>query len=598
MEARNRKLTDWFDYLQRGEIKLPRFQRYEAWDTKRIRSLLDVMISNLPLGITLILEVGDEEKFISRYLETAPETGNRVREHLLDGQQRLTAFWRAMHNNYDSDTYYVYIKEFDHYEKDEPRENMTIYSRGRYYKKNNERYPLWCDDPAFCLNRGMIPTHLLRPKDIQKEIDNWIEQATKPLEPQESGKDELRAFYDFQKRVSDHIKDLRAIIANYNLPYLALPLSTDKAVALEVFINMNTNSKPLSPYDVIVAEVESAVGKSLHDLEDVLDSNYPHVSRYGELSDLVLTVSSLLQGYLPNQRGAWDMNKVKIVDNWPALERGLDYMATFLKNEGIYDEQRLPTNAVLAVIAALYANIPEAGDKRGRDELLLKRYLWYAFFTDRYENSAATNAFSDFNALKSVIKGEQKSDGTKYEIADVPIFAKHSFVTVDELLSVEWPKRATIRGRAILAAASRLGALDFATGQRLDTGNIENRQYHHIFPDALLKEADVNSYLALNCALITDKTNFAIGRKDPLEYLKDRYKWTSQGIVNERLHSHLIPVQELANGGYEELSKPNKNEKIKNDFELFLRKRAELVLKAVNLLVEGHQLSARDIFEQ
>lgn len=101
MEARNRKLCDWHGKIQRGETKLLRFQRFEAWDRDRICSLVEIVIKNLPLGITLILEVGDEEKFISRHLATAPETNGRVHEHLLDGQQRLTALWRVFRNNYE-----------------------------------------------------------------------------------------------------------------------------------------------------------------------------------------------------------------------------------------------------------------------------------------------------------------------------------------------------------------------------------------------------------------------------------------------------------------------------------------------------------------
>ena len=101
MQASNRILNDWYSNVRLGEIKLPRFQRFEAWDRQRIASLMQTVIHNLPLGITLVLNVGDEEKFISRYLETAPETGGRVHEHLLDGQQRLTAMWRVLHNNYD-----------------------------------------------------------------------------------------------------------------------------------------------------------------------------------------------------------------------------------------------------------------------------------------------------------------------------------------------------------------------------------------------------------------------------------------------------------------------------------------------------------------
>lgn len=595
MEARNRKLTDWHGKILHGEIKLPRFQRFEAWDRARICSLIETVIRNLPLGITLILEVGDKEKFVSRFLETSPEGDGRVHEHLLDGQQRLTALWRAFHNNYEWETYFIYLKEFDQYDNDEDREDMSAYWRGRYTKKNSERYPIWCDDPEQCLRRGMIPTHLLRPEDMQAELDIWIERATRPMEP-EAGKEELKKFYEFQKRVSDRIKDLRSIVANYNLPYLSLPTQTDKSVALNVFINMNTNSKPLSTYDIIVAEVEDIMGQSLHDLGSGLSERHPEVVRYAQLSDLILTTSALLQGQLPNQRGAWEMDKKRMIQHWSAMERGLDRMAAFLKDEGIHDEQRLPTNAVLAVIAALYADIPDAGDKRGRDELLLKKYLWHAFFTDRYENSAATHAFSDFNALKSIIRGDHKPEQIPFEIGDVPIFAEHPLVEPEELMTVEWPKRATIRGRGILVAAYRLGGLDFSTGERLDVTNIEHRHYHHIFPDALLKEADINSNLALNCALITDTTNISIGRKDPLEYLKDRYKWTSESIVRERLQSHLIPIEELANGGYEKLSKDQKLEKLKRDFDAFIRKRAELVSKAVKYLAEGRQLSAAEIY--
>ena len=63
MEARNRKIEDWYGKIQRGEIKLPRFQRWEAWDWKRIGSLMNTISQNFPLGITLVLEVGEKEQF-------------------------------------------------------------------------------------------------------------------------------------------------------------------------------------------------------------------------------------------------------------------------------------------------------------------------------------------------------------------------------------------------------------------------------------------------------------------------------------------------------------------------------------------------------
>lgn len=597
MEARNRKLEDWYGKIQRGEIKLPRFQRHEAWDWKRISSLMDTVSHNLPLGITLVLEVGEKEQFISRHLSTAPESDNRVFEHLLDGQQRLTALWRVLHNNYEWNTYFVYVPDFDDYGEKESDEQF-VFCRSRYLRNNGHLYPLWCDIPEECLKRGMIPTHLLKSEDIQQEIDEWIKNATDCRKPQNT--DELEQFFNWKKIISDKIIDLRSIIKNYNLPYLSLPSSTEKDVALDVFINMNTNSKPLSAYDIIVAEVESVKGKSLHDLQNELDEKYPDVKYYFDLSYLILNTSALLQEKLPNKKGLWDMDKSVMVDNWNEMENGLDEMASFLLNEGIIDHDRLPTNAVLAVIAALFPYISDKGDERGMHELLLKKYLWSAFFTDRYENAAASHAYYDYINLKRIITNAFNENGRPYVEADVPVFNRqlHPVSDADELLTAGWPKRETIRGKAVLAVSCRLGSYDFATGHRIDRTNIDKMHYHHIYPDALLKEAEIESFRALNCSLIADDTNLNIGRKDPLQYLKERYKWVSEEIVNERLNSHLIPITELANGGYENCSSEfEKIEKIKNDFDNFMRKRATLMAKAAEELTQGKNISSVEILK-
>lgn len=115
-KAQDRTLGVWFQSIQQGQVKLPRFQRFEAWDRNRVTGFLNTIINNLPVGVTLALEVGDQEKFESRYISTAePAVEGRVNQHLLDGQQRLTAFWRSMHNNYKWETYFVYLPQFDRY---------------------------------------------------------------------------------------------------------------------------------------------------------------------------------------------------------------------------------------------------------------------------------------------------------------------------------------------------------------------------------------------------------------------------------------------------------------------------------------------------
>lgn len=589
-KAQDRTLGVWFQNIQQGMVKLPRFQRFEAWDRGRIASFLNTIINNLPVGVTLALEVAGPEKFESRYIATSdPETLGTVTQHLLDGQQRLTAFWRSMHNNYDWETFFVYLPQFDRGEGKSGAE-VEIRCIPRWVNKHHLRMPRWAEEPAQCFKRGLLPVSLLRPGDISTEIDLWLNEATKPLEPADNDPDALAKYKTYtatRDKIKAEITTLRERVTHFNLPYLSLPADTSKDVALQVFINMNTNSKPLSLYDIIVAEVESVAEKSLHALEASLTDKCPTAGRYGNVSDLILSTSALLQEKLPNTRGMIEMDKKQLLENWPKLERGLERMASFLDGQRVFDETRLPTNAVLAVIAAAYELIPDHGDFLAKAEKLLRRYLWSAFFTDRYENTAASRAFADFKAIKALLKNPSFTDD---ELVTVPVLNRSEFplADVDSLMAAGWPKAVGIEARAILAVTTYLGAIDFADHKTATYESIQKREYHHVFPDALLSEAGIPSYLALNCALITWKTNRMIGRKDPLEYLQERVQWADEAVVRERLKSHLISFDQLSKAHYANLDQTTLKQRLADDFTEFLQSRAKLVVSALNELANGN----------
>lgn len=598
--AQDRPLGVWFEKIRRGEIKLPRFQRYEAWDRQRITSLLNTIIGNLPIGVTLVLQIGDEEKFISRYIKTSePSAKEAVQEHLLDGQQRLTAFWRSMHNNYEFDVYFVYLPEYDEY-CDVPGEDVEVWCVRRWIAKNGSRRPIWVDNPEQCLLRGSFPINLLCPGDKQSELDEWINQATERLKPRESDPDlykNMEAYNERKAEIKDKIVSLREQVAYFNLPFLALPPATPKDVALKVFINMNTNSKPLSFYDTIVAEVEDVAGKSLHDLEDHLVNKCPKATRFGDIEGLILATSALLQGKTPSKRGMLEMDKQTLLDNWGKLERGIENMAELLETQGIFDAARLPTNTVLAVLAAAYDLVPDTGDFVGKAEKLLRAYLWSSFLTDRYENSAPTRAYADFNGIRDKHKGLKDLLGNENfdekDWKEIPVFDrnKHELVSVDSLVTTGWPKKMDITARGVLAVCNYFGAHDFADSKAISYDSIQTREYHHIFPEALLSAAGMESYLALNCALITWKTNRVIGRKDPLEYLEERVQWADESTVSDRLKTHLIPYDLLSAAHYQDLEGDELKTKLKADFDRFIQVRAELVYQTMIKLTSGEQPS-------
>jgi hypothetical protein len=591
-KAQDRTIGVWFHQIDQGAVKLPRFQRFEAWDRGRIASFLNTIISNLPVGVTLVLEVAGPEKFGSRYIKSAERTTGTVTQNLLDGQQRLTAFWRAVHDNYEGETFFVYLPQFDRGGKGAGGE-VEVRCIPRWINKNKLRMPRWADEPAQCFERGLVPISLLRPGDLATDIDSWLSAAAKPLEPSDTDPDALKRYKEYsalKDKIKGEITTLRERVTHFNLPYLSLPADTGKDVALQVFINMNTNSKPLSLYDIIVAEVESVVGTSLHDLQATLNEHCPNAGHYGDLSDLILATSALLQDKTPNARGEIEMDKAMMLKNWSKLERGLDRMANLLASQGVFDEARLPTNAVLPVIAACYELIPETGDFLGKGEMLLRRYLWSSFFTDRYENTAASRAYADFKALKTLLVTQVFSDN---DLVTVPVLNRVEFplADVDALLGTGWPKQVGISARGILAVTTYLGALDFADNKPASYESNQKREYHHIFPDALLKDAGIDSYRALNCALITWKTNRIIGRKDPLEYLRDRVVWAGEESVRERMKSHLLDFDALSKATYQGLDGEQLATRVKPDFEAFLRTRANVVHIAVAALAQGKQFT-------
>lgn len=559
--------------------------------------MLTTIIHDLPLGVALVLNVGDKEQFVSRVLHTAPETGETVTEHLLDGQQRLTALYRAIRDNEDRVTYFLHFPEFD----GDPRNDdagVSVRIQRRWRNKNGTRFPMWADSPRWCLERGLVPVRLLDP--THDESNDWVQEATAHMDPGDDVTD-IAVYKRLTERATsfrDQLKSLiaekREVVRHFNLPYLRLPATTSKDTALSVFVNMNTNSKPLSAYDIVVAELEGATGKRLKEMEAELDSELPHLSRYLDLDNAVLQTSALLQGKPPNQSGFFAMDYQVFVDNWGRMSQGLRRAVQIIESLRIFDSERLPSAIPIPVIAALLADEPEEGDRRAVGDQWMRRYAWRSFFTNRYEATAATRAAADFKGLSEVLAGN--------ETAYVPVFDEelHPLPNLRDLKYAAWPRQRRSLPRSILAAANYFGARDLADDTVISRENVIRREYHHIFSAKLLDDAGIESSLALNCALITGRTNRSIGRLDPLIYLEKRSERApNPQDVEDRLRSHLLPYDAIAAAGPYDQSEPeNLRAAVEPDFELFLDRRAKLVHRFMVAVCEGNQPHLHELFSE
>lgn len=575
MEAHNRKLSEWFNRVETGQVLLPRFQRHEAWGYREVAGLLETVVRGLPAGATLILQVGDKELFHSRPLEGAPKPTERVSEHLLDGQQRITALWRALHDDYPDRTYFVCLADDDDHSGTTPVWSVRSLARWTRAKDGETtRYPVWADDPKQVHDKGWFPATLLRPGDRSQEVRAWVDAAV--------GDDHARG-RDLEGQV--HI--LRGEVTSYNIPYLALPVGTAKDVALDVFIQMNTSAIRLTAFDIVVAQFEAANDSSLHELVEGVEHKVADASRYRDIGQWVLDVAALREGRTPTQASYQQVDLEQLADEWDGVVSGIEWAVGFLRSEHIFDAARLPSVTVLPILAALWPSIPTDPDGLGNATTLLRSYLWRAFLTARYEQSAGTRSLQDFTGLAALLRGDE---------GDPPILDAEltPLPAVDEVLAAGWPKRRDIVARGIMAVSLRAGARDLADDAPATATSVRQREYHHLFPNAALTGpgglSAGRSFRAVNCALITWRTNRKISAKAPLDYMRERAEASTLGeaAVRARLRSHLIPFDELARAGHWDMTKPEQAQQaIATDYAAFTRARAELLMGPISDLCSG-----------
>ncbi len=514
--------------ISQGQVALPRFQRHEAWSAGQIEGVLENVLRqpSLPIGALLTLEVGDKELFHSRSIVGAPPTSQRPSMHLLDGQQRMTALWRSLHADYDDMTIFVKLNGED----SEP--DVEIVKR---WPRKGIRYPVWADDPVQQFERSLVPIDVLCPGNAGEErLDAWCDAVGA------SNQDGRR------------IAKLRSRVAAYKVPFLELPVGTSQETALNVFINMNTSASPLKDFDIVVAQLEGAVGNSLHEMVEDLKQRVPATAHFSKIEDLTLSVGALLLGKPPLKATYLDLEFGKaFAEIWTDVLTGIERGLNFLQDEGIYSDKLLPTEVAVYLVSALWARAPKTGgDEEGRARTLIRKALWRASFTDRYLKTAATRGYADFVRLAEIIR--DRDHPNQPELFDEEA---NPLPSVEELAKAGWPSRKDRLARAIIACSMHKGGYDFADGEKAKATNIDRREYHHLVPVSVLgvDRDDAYATRAMNCALISWKTNRKIGANTPMAYLQERAKEAGLGEaeVRQRLESHMVPYDTLKAGEYE-----------------------------------------------
>ena len=553
MEARINTVDDWFTMVRQGLLTLPRFQRFEVWRPDQIKAVLENMlrVPSLPIGALLTLEVGDRELFHSRPIKGAPVPQGKAHMNLLDGQQRMTAIWRSFTDDYEDFTVLVSLDDPD---------LPAIEIVKRHLDKDHNRMPAWADSPSACLERNLVSAKTLAPgSDGEQEKEKWVRDAC-PEQDREASLD-----------LSNRIARLRERVGRYPIPFLSLPVSTDQDTAIDIFIKMNISASPLKDFDIVVAQIESSAGESLHDMISDLKKQVPAAEEYGRVEDAVLAVGALLDGRMPQKRTYLSKEfGERLPEIWERVVLGIERATAFLGKEMIFNAKLLPSEAIFYLAAALWADVPDnLPEQNERARTLIRKAIWRGGFTDRYLKTS-TGILADHSAIKGLISDPQ---GPEPALFDKEL---HRLPTVDELIRGGWPARKDRLGRAIMAASLFGGGRDLASGESVDAESARSREYRQVLPSEAIPEEIPGQWAdsALNCWFVSGKPKRKSAEtcRQHLETLTGEAD-IAQEELRDRLESHMIPYDELSGG----------------DFKAFLDERAKRIHAAMIKLASGER---------
>ena len=557
MQPIPRQIQAWLNDIQRGLVRLPRFQRDEVWTSEKVENFLWAILKERPIGVFLVLEANPAElPFETRPLPGTPDNGETCRQYLLDGQQRLTALWRSFSDNYPDRVYYVSFEE---------KADRYVEAEIKAVKRTSRESEI-IGDPVKEFEKKLLPINILGPENVRVNSPTaWRKKVEQATECNDESLDNL-------------IMRLRDNFSGTPLSYFSLPQNTPMDEAIDIFIETNRSSVPLSSYDLAVAQMELKASESLKDRVEELIHDVPAIADLeSNVGDLVLKIQCLFEGKKPTNNYR-NLDFEALSGNWMEIVEGIRWTAKILGELHIFDNRRLPTGIPLRVLPALHCHIPQEGSKHANAMRIVKKYLWCAFLTDRYDRQANDRLKEDFDRLVDVLrKGKQESI--------VPVFKSEGPKDPDVRVAA-WPKGRSRLSRSILVACSLDGAKDIASNRSVLQK--ERFDHHHIFPKASLKMSEREPDLALNCMLLEPLTNKEWSKKWPGDYLIEMIGATKYSDPEEeiakRLNTHLLPAQKLIS------AKAGPKADMGSLYDEFLDQRVKLVMKRINrLLTKGNK---------
>ena len=513
--------------IERGDIKLPTFQRPQVWNVSQVIDLLDSVDNGYPVG-SLLFWLTDHRLGAERDIGgfTLPDTPERYpRNYVLDGQQRLT-------------TLYAVLKH--------PPEALNEHLRVAYDLENKEFV-----EAQLPLDQLHLPLNLLY--DTRGLRIFW---------------DQLRERGGGEELIAE-TERLWETFHDYVVPVVTVPDMSVNKVGV-IFERINSRGTRLTVFDLMVAATWGSDESGEFNLRDSVnviieqldEKDFGGIDPVSVLRSLAVakTGSARRQAIIDLRDYDREELELLIEKTRAALSRAVDFLDSEVS---VVSDDFLPYERQLVLLAYVMANRSSlSGDNFG----VLRRWFWRTSFAERYRAGGEARFDDD---LRMTLGALETSNGLERfgKAPDRNFFVGSEF------------RKGSAASQAFAALLGVHRPRNITNGANIDVGTAlsayNRKEFHHLFPQKILKTWDVQKGLIsslANICMLASSENKKISDRPPSEYIKSSRSSLGQKQFDEVMVSNLIPPKAV-------------EAMLTDDFATFLEVRSSYLSEVVGALL-------------
>ncbi len=513
--------------IDEGKLRIPDFQRAWVWERTKVVALLDSIYREFPIGSFFFWRAPTIYNKYFRDIGGLRLPPPRLSEEvlfILDGQQRITSLYVVSHAR----------QVIARHEQD-PYADAAMTDKLRAYA--DVCFDL--DESVFKLRRGDGVRYI--------PFCDVMDEERYDIEDTLTGEQRKR------------LRQCRSAFKNYPFSVIIVEDKTLDDVC-DIFKRINQGGKRLSLADLIIASTWSTD----FNLRDRLHSDVNHwlqETPFGAVEPEIVTetLAIYLRGTI-TQAAQLELLIDEVEAAWPIVTQAIFSAIGFLYSAlGVKSYHWLPYRAMLPLLAYFFCKVPADQPIEAHRSGLI-RWFWRSALSGRYGQATITAIVRD------------RADVMDALIANQPITLPTRTATAADLIKLRVERQSALKN-SVYCLLGLNAPRDFIDNRLLPMNAdvlapTTKATRRLVFSRAVLKGAHEPD-LVLNVLLIPAALQTIMSGKQPAVYLAEFAE--ANPDLDEALASHLLPTE-------------SDSALYSNDYLMFLRQRADLMIKQLHTL--------------